>query len=126
MEAIEPILEAVGLCAGYGNVPVLREVNLVVRPGEVVALLGANGAGKSTTLKALAGFLKPRGGKVILSGSPAPAALFKRSRAGIAYISEERGIFRGLNTIDNLRLGRGQPEVAYELMPELRPLAKRK
>ncbi|NKQ56130.1 ABC transporter ATP-binding protein [Amycolatopsis sp. K13G38] len=124
-ESPDAVIEARGLCAGYGAVPVLRDVDLVVRPGELVALLGANGAGKTTTLKALAGLLPPSRGSVFYRGVRRSDSLASRSRAGLAYVPEERGIFRGLTTLENLRLGRGDPAVALELMPELKPLVRR-
>ena len=121
----EAVLEARELCVGYGQVPVLRDLNLLVRPGELVALLGANGAGKTTTLKALAGLLPPTSGAVFYQGVRTSDSLARRSRAGLAYVPEERGVFRGLTTMQNLRLGRGDPEAALELMPQLKPLVNR-
>jgi branched-chain amino acid transport system ATP-binding protein len=119
-------LEAVKLSAGYGSIPVLREVGFTVSAGEMVALLGANGAGKTTLLRTIAGILKPSAGAVHLDGKRATRPLFHRSRAGLAYVPEERGVFRRLTTMENLRLGRGDPELALELMPELRPLVNRR
>lgn len=121
----EPVLEARGLSVGYGAIAAVHELDLTVCPGEVVALLGANGAGKSTTLKAFAGLLPAAEGAVFLNGELTRKPLFARSRAGLAYVPEERGIFRGLTTMQNLRLGRGQPELALELMPELGQLLNR-
>jgi branched-chain amino acid transport system ATP-binding protein len=120
------VLEARGLSAGYGPIPVVKALDLSVRAGEIVTLLGANGAGKTTTLMALAGLLPPSQGEVFLLGRSTRAALHERSRAGLAYVPEQRGIFRNLSTMENLRLGRGDPELALNLMPELRPLIHRR
>lgn len=122
----ETVLEARGVSVGYGPIPVVRELDLQVGKGQVVALLGANGAGKTTTLMALAGLLPLSAGAVRLHGTRTTASLFRRVRQGLAYVPEERGIFRQLTTMENLRLGRGAPEDALELMPELKPLVNRK
>lgn len=122
----EPILEASKLCVGYGDVPVLRDVDLEVRAGEIVALLGANGAGKTTTLLALAGELRATSGEVRLDGRAERSPLFKRARKGVCLIPEERAIISKLSTRDNLRLGRGTVEDAFDVFPALRPLSPRR
>jgi branched-chain amino acid transport system ATP-binding protein len=121
-----PILEARGLCAGYGSVPVVHDLDLEVRPGEMVALLGVNGAGKTTTVRALSGQIKPTSGEVRLHGVPTTAPLHKRTRAGMRLITEERSVIMGLTTAENLRLG-GQPiDRCLALFPELERLMDRK
>ena len=120
------VLRARALSVGYGQIAVIRELDLAVSPGEIVVLLGANGAGKSTTLMALAGLLRPSAGTVELHGRTTHAPLHQRSRQGLAYVPEQRGIFRDLTTRENLRLGRGSLEAALEIMPELRPLMDRR
>ena len=120
------VLRARALSVGYGQIAVIRELDLAVSPGEIVVLLGANGAGKSTTLMALAGLLAPSAGTVELQGRPTRAPLHQRSRQGLAYVPEQRGIFRDLTTRENLRLGRGSLAAALEIMPELRPLMDRR
>lgn len=120
-----PVLEAVGVCVGYGRIPVVRDLDLAVGPGEILALLGANGAGKSTTLMGLAGLLPISSGTVRLGGQATSAPLYKRSRAGLAYLPEQRGVFRELTTKENLRLGRGDPALALDLIPELRRVLHR-
>jgi branched-chain amino acid transport system ATP-binding protein len=122
----QPVLEAVGLCVGYGVSPVVRELNLQVHAGEVVALLGANGAGKTTTLLGLAGELRPTKGAVRMYGSAVTSPLHRRARAGLAYISEEKSIISELSVTDNLRLGRGDVDVAFQTFPELDRLRRRR
>jgi branched-chain amino acid transport system ATP-binding protein len=119
-------LECRGLVAGYGTVPAVHEVSLSVRPGEMVVLLGPNGAGKSTTLLALAGDLPLQGGEVRFNGQRDERPLHQRARAGLSFATEERSVFMGLTVRDNLRLGRGSVPDALELVPELRPLLRRR
>jgi branched-chain amino acid transport system ATP-binding protein len=121
-----PILAARALSAGYGAMPVVRNIDLEVRPGEVVALLGRNGAGKSTTLLALSGELRPLAGDVILDGAPARGGLPERAQAGLAFIPETRSVFKELTVAENLRLGRGPATRALELFPELRDHVNRR
>jgi branched-chain amino acid transport system ATP-binding protein len=121
-----PILEARGVCAGYGSVPVVQDLNLEVRRGEMVALLGVNGAGKTTTVRALSGQIKPTSGEVRFHGSPTTAPLHKRTRAGMRLITEERSVIMGLTTAENLRLGGQRTERCLELFPELERLMDRK
>ena len=90
----------------YGAVMALRGVSLMVGQGEIVCLLGANGAGKSTTLRTVSGLLRPLQGEVLLDGQPihrlAPEAIAKR---GISHVPEGRRIFPGLTVRENLILG---------------------
>ncbi len=115
----EPLVRVSGLSVGYGGVPVLRDIDLHVAPGEVVALLGSNGAGKTTTLLSLAGELPISAGSVELFGAPATGRLHHRVRRGLAFVPEQRAVFRQLTVDENLRLGRGTREAALELVPEL-------
>jgi len=119
------LLAARELAAGYGAIPVLTGLDLYVDEGEIVALMGANGAGKSTTLMALAGRLPATAGAVEWLGRPVRSPLHRRARAGLRYVSEERSIIRGLSTLDNLRLGPGPVDDALARFPELVPLLKR-
>ena len=121
-----PLIEAVGLTAGYGSLPAVRDLDLRVEPGEVVALLGPNGAGKSTTLLTLAGELTPIDGEVRWRGERTHAPLHVRARQGLALITEERSIFKKLTTAANLRLGRGPTAEALKLFPELEALLPRR
>ncbi|HET8532571.1 MAG TPA: ABC transporter ATP-binding protein [Methylomirabilota bacterium] len=100
------LLEVEGLEAGYGKKTVLQGVSFRVDEGEVVALLGHNGAGKSTTLKTILGLLPARsgqvrfGGRVWANGDPA-----ENVRRGIALVPQGRGVFPDLTVVENLALG---------------------
>jgi len=120
------VLEARSACFGYGKVSVVRDLNLHVKPGEVVALLGANGAGKSTTLLGLAGELPCSSGEVRLYGNTVHTPLHIRSRQGLILVPEDRGIISSLSVADNLRLGNGGVEGALAFGPELEALLKRR
>lgn len=113
------VLEACDLTAGYRGVPAVRELNLSLRAGELVCLLGANGAGKSTTLLTLAGHLRAIAGDVRWRGQQTTAPADRRARLGLAFIAEERSVFTALTVAQNLRLGLGDPARAVELFPEL-------
>ena len=121
-----PALEARGMSAGYGPIAVLQEINLHVMPGEVVALLGSNGSGKTTTVRALAGEIPLLGGEILLDGKVTTAPLHKRAKAGLRLITEERSVFMSLSAADNLRLGGQDRARCLELFPELERLLKRK
>jgi len=106
------MLEMRAVGAGYGRAQVLFDFDLALAPGEVVALLGRNGAGKSTVLKVAMGLLERRSGDVAFEGRPLrglePYAV---ARLGIGYVPEERRVFGGLSVLENLETGR-QPERA--------------
>jgi ABC-type branched-subunit amino acid transport system ATPase component len=119
-------LEARGLCCGYHGIQVVHDLDLTVGPGEIVALLGANGAGKSTTLLTLAGALSPISGTVMLHGEPTRGSLQRRARAGLGFLKESTSVFPTLSVAQNLALGRGAVERVYEIAPELRPLERRR
>jgi branched-chain amino acid transport system ATP-binding protein len=116
---VAPALEARGIAAGYGPQPVIYDVDIDVRPGEVVALLGANGAGKTTTLLTLAGELPPLRGEVAIDGIVTKAPLYKRARNGLTFVTEEKSVFMGLSTRDNLRVAGVDLDEALRLFPEL-------
>jgi branched-chain amino acid transport system ATP-binding protein len=119
------LLECRGLAAGYGAVAVVRDVDLDVGPGEVVALIGPNGAGKTTTLLTLAGELPAIAGEVVFRGVPTKAALFRRARRGMGFVTEERSVFMKLTTEENLRVAGVNRAAAVDLFPELLPLMSR-
>jgi branched-chain amino acid transport system ATP-binding protein len=101
-----PLLEVKDLCVWYGPVQALRGISLRVERGEVVALLGANGAGKSTTLRTISGLLKPREGAVAFDGKPIAGSPPHRIVCnGLVHVPEGRGIFSQLTVEENLQLG---------------------
>ncbi|HEU4662361.1 MAG TPA: ABC transporter ATP-binding protein [Pseudolabrys sp.] len=90
----------------YGQVPACREITLHVEEGEIVTLIGANGAGKSTTLRAIAGALMPRAGRIHFDGRDITRlASHERSKLGIALVPEGRHVFPFLTVRENLELG---------------------
>jgi urea ABC transporter ATP-binding protein UrtE len=122
------VLEIRDLTASYDSVPILRGVGLTVGEGEVVGLVGRNGVGKSTLVKAVMGLLPASSGSISLNGvelSGAPAHV--RARRGLGYVPQGRGIFGTLTVEENVRMGeaavaRVEPEAferAYELFPVL-------
>lgn len=120
------ILELRKVTAGYRGVPVLRGIDIEVHPGEVVGLMGRNGAGKSTTLRTIAGIIRPSEGQVYWNGQRADSSLYRRARRGLAYVSEERSVFMGLTAADNLKVAAVRPEEVLGFFPELQAHMKRK
>ncbi|MEU6781161.1 ATP-binding cassette domain-containing protein [Nonomuraea angiospora] len=115
-----PLFRLEGVVAGYSDSTVLRGVDLAVRPGEVVALLGANGAGKSTTCAVAAGDLAVTSGRILLDGEDVTAwPAHRRARAGILLAPEGRGVFPGLTVEENLRTWLPDPGPVYERLPQL-------
>jgi branched-chain amino acid transport system ATP-binding protein len=103
----DPVLAVEGLKAGYGPAEVLFGVTLALHRGEVAALMGRNGAGKSTTLKAIMGLLPPRAGQVRFAGTElAGLPPFRIARLGLGYVPEDRRIFTDLTVFENLEVGR--------------------
>ncbi len=101
-----PLLELDAIHSFYGKSHILHGVSLSVGAGEVVALLGRNGVGKSTTLKAVIGLVRPSGGNIRFEDRPITGlAPDRAARLGIAYVPEERRIFRFLTVAENLRTG---------------------
>jgi branched-chain amino acid transport system ATP-binding protein len=123
------MLEVAGLNAAYGQAQILFDVELKAGPGEVVVLLGRNGAGKSTTLKALIGLVRPQSGEVRFHGQRIDRLEpFQIARLGLGYVPEDRRIFADLSVTENLEVGRQAPrngaaqwtpERLYELFPNL-------
>ena len=108
--AKDMLLQAKGLCAWYGAAQILYDVDLEVRRGEVVALMGRNGAGKSTTLKTLIGMLDKRRGNVSFLGTDISTSETHHSaRMGLGFVPEDRRIFTDLTVLDNLEVGRQPP-----------------
>ena len=129
-----PLLELKNVASYYGSVQALKDVSLRVEQGEVVTLLGANGAGKSSTLRTISGLLRPASGEVWFDGQPIhQMAPEKIVRLGISHVPEGRRIFPGLTVRENIMLGssnRGslskkqmEQEVAemFEIFPVIKP-----
>jgi branched-chain amino acid transport system ATP-binding protein len=126
----EAVLACRHLSAGYGALPVLHDVSFEIGRGELVALLGANGAGKSTAMRAVSGLLRPVGGAIMLDGhSVQQLAAHKIAAAGVALVPEGRQVFPELTVLDNLMLGAharrkaghgDQIEALLERFPRLR------
>ena len=130
------LLELDDVVASYGHIHALKGLTLAVEEGEIVALLGANGAGKSTTLRVVSGLMAPRSGAVRLAGRAigglSPGAVVK---LGVAHVPEGRRVFPGLTVRDNIVLGgsnrvrakraelAADADAMFDLFPEIRPFA---
>jgi len=137
---VSTLLSAEGLCAWYGAAQILFDVDLEVRRGEVVALMGRNGAGKSTTIKTLMGFLDKRAGRVrFMDRDISRLATYRIASLGLGFVPEDRRIFTDLTVLENLAVGR-QPvrhwpdgtlapawdvERLFELFPNLAQMPER-
>ena len=129
------MLEVRALNAAYGQARILFDLGFEVRRGEVVVLLGRNGAGKSTTLKSLMGLLRPLSGEVLFEGRRIDRLPpFQTARLGLGYVPEDRRIFTDLTMMENLEVGRQPPregaacwtpERLFELFPNLGGLRER-
>jgi branched-chain amino acid transport system ATP-binding protein len=128
------MLNVNGLRTGYGRIPILNGVSFTVNEGEFIGILGHNGMGKTTLLKALMGFLPATGGSVRFDGSDVTAAEpYQRARLGFGYVPQGREIFPGLTVYDNLRMGCTKQAGAeqdtigsvLEAFPRLKPLLDR-
>ena len=108
----------------YGRAHILADVALEVRQGEVVVLLGRNGAGKSTTLKSIIGWVRPRRGEIVFDGRRIDRLpMWRVARAGLGYVPEDRRIFTDLSVIENLDVARQRggwsAERVFALFPNL-------
>ena len=104
-ERADAVLSVSDLRAGYGTVPVLHGVNLHIREGEAVGIVGHNGMGKTTFLKVVMGLMPATGGRIELDGMDATGtAAHMRSQMGIGYVPQGRGILPGLTAYENLRM----------------------
>jgi branched-chain amino acid transport system ATP-binding protein len=129
------MLQVAKLNSWYGPAHILFDVSLKVVAGEVVALLGRNGAGKSTTMKSIVGLVNRREGKLIFRNEEiSNLAPFEIVRKGLGYVPEDRRIFTELTVEDNLEVGRQpkregsaawSPERIYEIFPNLAEMRKR-
>ncbi len=99
----QPGLHVSGLRKSHRKKTIIRDIGLDLGRGEVVALLGPNGSGKTTTFHVIAGLVKPEGGRVMIDGHDATyLQMHRRARLGIGYLPQEISIFRGLNVEDNI------------------------
>ena len=124
----EVVLAARDLSVGYDVTPVVSGLDFEARAGEIVALLGANQSGKTTTLLSLAGELRPLAGDVYWLGKrlERQMPLHRRAAQGLGYLTEHRSVFSQLSVEQNLRLGNPDIALALRLFPELEALWKRK
>jgi branched-chain amino acid transport system ATP-binding protein len=130
-----PLLDVRHLCAWYGRAQVLFDVALQVRPGEVVALMGRNGAGKSTTLASIIGLVERRHGELRFDGHDLlQLSTHRIARLGLGFVPEDRRIFTDLSVRENLEVGRQPPragatawtvERLFDLFPNLRAMPDR-
>ena len=129
------LLEVKDLSVAYGEIEALRGVSFAIGEGSVVALLGSNGAGKSTTLRAISGLVASRAGSILFDGKPI-AGLSPRTivKLGVAHVPEGRRIFPGLTVHENIMLGasngnastaaiRSEADAVFDLFPSIRPFA---
>jgi branched-chain amino acid transport system ATP-binding protein len=130
-----PLLEIRNLVVRYGEIEALRGVTIAVEEGQVVTLLGANGAGKSTTLRAISGLAKPASGEILFDGESiaglGPEAIV---RLGISHVPEGRRVFPGLTVKENIMLGASnrrassaqisrEADAMFDLFPDIRAFA---
>ena len=130
------MLEVNGVNSAYGRAHILFDLSLSAERGEVVVLLGRNGAGKSTTLKTLIGLVRPLAGEISFDGRRIERLEpYEIARLGLGYVPEERRIFTDLSVMDNLEVGRQAPragaprwtpEKLFELFPNLAGMRERR
>ena len=133
----ETVLEMRDLSVGYyRDLNILSDLDLIARKGQITTILGANGVGKSTALKAAFGFLKPNKGDIVLNGkSILNIPPYEKIRSGLAYIPQQPGVFKDMTVEENLELGgwtfrrdakqvRRKVEANYERFPILRDKRK--
>ncbi|MGH3091876.1 MAG: ABC transporter ATP-binding protein [Gaiellaceae bacterium] len=123
------LLEAVDLCAGYGELEILHDVSLAVPPGGFVSVIGPNGAGKSTLLKAIYGLVDTRGGAVHFEGRDVTARRpHELTRLGLNYVPQLDNVFPNMSVLENLEIGAapldGGPAERIEAVLETFPLLK--
>jgi len=133
----DTVLELRDLYVGYyKDLNILQDLNITVERGKITAVLGANGVGKSTALRAIFGFLRPNAGEILLNGeSILEIPAYKRILKGLAYIPQQPGVFKDMSVEENLYLGgwtfrgnkkevRAKIEENYERFPVLREKRK--
>ena len=123
------MLEVAGLHAHYGRAHILADVSFSVGRGEVVALLGRNGAGKSTTLKSIMGLVPPTRGRIAFDGRDiAGRPPYQIARLGLGYVPEDRRVFPDLTVLENLEVGRrpaqDEPRPALDARAPVSPVSQ--
>lgn len=122
------MLEIVDLHASYGGSLILQGINMSARRGEIVALLGRNGVGKTTLMRTIVGLMSPQSGKILLNGkNVAGMSPHEIAELGISYVPQGREIFQSFTVFENLKLGRirfkrrdrGIPEYIFDYFPIL-------
>ena len=130
------LLSVRGVDAGYGESPILRNIDMDVMPGQVVCLMGRNGVGKTTMMKTIMGLIRPMRGTLSFEGhNMAGWSTSQRARAGLGYVPQGRGIFPYLTVFENLLMGfeatpsrtpeKSSLEEVYELFPMLKQFRHR-
>jgi branched-chain amino acid transport system ATP-binding protein len=119
-------LQVVDLTAGYQGVPVIESLSLDVARGEVVAIIGRNGAGKSTTLMSISGLLSSYTGSVSVEGKTLHGDANRRCSKALALVLEGRSVFESLTVAQNLKVARVPAAAAYEIFPELERVKDRR
>jgi branched-chain amino acid transport system ATP-binding protein len=131
-----PLLELNDVAVLYGEIEAVHGISIAVEPGEVVTLLGSNGAGKSTTLRVISGLVRPAAGEILLDGASIVGLSPEQiARRGIAHVPEGRRVFPGLTVRENIMLGasnrgriakarlRAEADEMFDLFPDIRPFA---
>jgi branched-chain amino acid transport system ATP-binding protein len=129
----EVLLELSNVTAGYKAVPTVKNLSLAMRPGDTVAVIGANGAGKTTMLRAIMGQIVMLGGEISFAGKTMSGlSTHQRARLGIGYAPDGRQLFQAMSVVENLEIGaarmpsairRQRMEQMFAIFPKMRQLA---
>jgi branched-chain amino acid transport system ATP-binding protein len=123
---VTPVLRCTSLDVGYHRRPVVRNLTLEVSPGEVLSILGSNGAGKTTSLLAMAGLLRPFAGQVTIDGKPVNYKQpYRAARSGVQLVPSDRCLFTSLSVADNISFGRRGKDALHEALEYFPELEKR-
>jgi ABC-type branched-subunit amino acid transport system ATPase component len=130
----EPILHVQDLTAGYGGAPIIEDVGIDARLGQLTVMVGPNGAGKSTLMKTIAGVVKPSGGRVVLNGTDVTGRAPERLvTLGMSYVPQLANVFPSLTVAENLEMGgyvrkagaKGRAAELMEMFPDLQAARRR-